>query len=266
MIKFKSLDEFVTITKECQTKGFKNINCYLMPNEIIELINKDALYYLINDSTLQIIIKSDRYIKVAFYATELKVIPFDSECPIITDLPYTIKMNDRLLNIKESLLTQGFEVNSTTTRMSCPIFEAEDSLHGYKIEKLQNHDIDKVYNLWEATFDNLLNLLYSKKEILEYKNQIYVLKNQEDELLGAMEIIINGNSGWVQHIAINPDFQGKGLGSILENFYINECKSLGIKTLLLYTIDSKLQAQRFHSKFGFKPDGKYNCQFVYRRK
>ena len=266
MINFKSLEEYIEITKQAQTEGLRNINCYLMPNEIADLVKNNQLFYLKNDSTLQLMVKKDRYFKVYWYCNEnFKFEPFETILPILADLPYSVKMNDRLLNFIEKLENQGFKLNSTTTRMSCPIFDAGYNLNGLKIEELKSNEIDEVYNIWEENFDPVQNLLYSKKEIENCENQIYVLKDEENKIYGAIEIITNGNYGWVQHIAIKSEHHGKGLGGLLESFYINKCKSLGIKTLLLYTIDSNLNAQRFHKKFSFTPDGKYNCQFIYRR-
>lgn len=264
MKNFKSLEEYIEITQQSQSKGVKNINCYLMPNEITELIDENRLFYIKNHDTLQIMVKRDRYFKVYLYGNEeFRFESFETDLPILIDIPYSIKMNSRLLEFKEKLEQQGFILNSTTTRMSCPIFDADCKLGDFVIEDLHNDQIEEVYNIWEENFDPIQNLLYSKEEIKNCKNKIYILK-ENDNVLGAMEIVLNGTNGWVQHIAIKRECQGRGLGGILESFYINYCKSLGIKTLLLYTIDSNVNAQRFHTKFGFIPDGKYNCQFIFR--
>lgn len=266
MDKFKSFEEYVEITLSAQKRGLRNINCYLMPDEIKMLMQEDSLYYLNSDNVLQIIMKKDRYIKIYFYTNEnFNFISFSSTLPIITDLPYSNKMPERLVVFREKLETQGFVLNSTTTRMSCTIFEESDIKIGdYVIEQLEEKDIDTIYDIWEENFDGVENLLYSKEEIKNNKNPVFLLKDRTGNVYGGAEILANGSYGWVQKIAIKKSQQGRGLGAILERFYINKCKSLGIKTLLLYTIDSNLNAQRFHKKFGFQPDGKYNCQFIYR--
>lgn len=266
MKSFNSLQDFIEITKEAQKHGYKNLNCYLMPNEIIKLIGKNALSYIFNENTLQIIIKADRFIKVCFYANDFVFTPFESNLPIIVDIPYSGKMNERMLDFKQKLLSQGFCLNSETTRMSLSNFDKMPiNVEGFAIEKLNAHDIDEVYQIWEENFDAVEDLLYSKEEIKTCENKIFVLKDKENNIVGAVEIVINGMYGWVQKIAVKKFHKGKGFGGILERFYINTCKSLGIKTLLLYTINSNLNAQQFHKKFGFMPDGKYNCQFIYRR-
>lgn len=266
MKKFNSYQEYIDLSKQVQSKGFKNINCYLMPDEIIDLINKNKLFYLISEDTFEIIIKNDRLYKVSFYASEFNFIPFENDVPIVVDIPYNNKMNEKMIEFREKLKNQGFYLNSSTSRMSCSDFDGSEILFKeYTIKEISSCDIDDVYNIWEENFDKVENLLYSKDEIKSNKNLIFVVKDKKENVLAAMELIINGRYGWVQKIAVKKTEQGKGIGGILERFYINRCKMLGIKTLLLYTIDSNLNAQNFHKRFGFKPDGKFNCQFVYKK-
>lgn len=266
MIKFNNYDEFVEITKLVQQNKQKNMNCYLMPNEINELINKEKLYYIQNNSTLQIIIKHDRYYNVSFYSTEnFEFISFNNNLPIITDIPYSIKIPDKTKNFVQALQEQGFKLNCESSRMSkkdtSPITSKTNI--SCNITNIKEKDIDKVYEIWENNFDYLTDLLYSKNEIYEHKNDIYVCKDDNENILGAMEIVLNGNTGWIQKIAIENNSKGKGLGTIMENFYINKCKTLGINNLLLYTINDNISAQNFHQKFGFNFDGKHNCQYLY---
>ena len=266
MQKFNNYDEFIEITKLAQQNQQKNINCYLMPNEINELIIKEKLYYLQNNTTLQIIRKHDRFYNVSFYATEkFNFTLFDSNLPIITDIPYSIKICDKIKLFVLSLQKQGFKLNCESSRMKKKNTNIDTNKinNNFKIDNITEQEIDKVYEIWESNFNYLTDLLYSKNEIQEHKNDIYVCKDDNGNILGAMEILLKGNNAWIQKIAIKNELKGKGIGTIMENFYINKCKTLGINSLLLYTINDNMSAQNFHKKFGFNFDGKHNCQYLY---
>ena len=263
---FNNFEEFLTETQNAQKNKLKNINCYLLPNETESLINKKALKYLKNENTLQIIMETDRFNKIYFYGDQdFTFIPFQTNKPILIDLPYSGEPSEKIINLRKKLESQNFFLNSSTTRMNLTEFNnVQFNSFDYIIEKIKLAEIDEIYNIWEENFDAIENLLYSKNEIKTNKDSIYVLKNKNNEILGVMEIILNNNVAWIQKIAIKKSFHGKGLGAILEKFCLNLCKTLGIKNILLYTVDSHIEASVFHKKFGFKPDGKFNYQYVKR--
>lgn len=262
MKKISSLNEFLSITK---IANLKNLNCYLFPDEIKIFAENNQLFYEQNDSTLQIIVKHSRYFKIYFYGNEnFSFISFPSSLPIITDISYSNSLKEKDLKLKESLEKQNFFINSSSSKMTSKNFDIDIQNSNYKIEKLAKDEIDVIYNIWEENFNPIENLLYDKSEILENIDSIFVLKDDKS-ILGCMQLVLTSRLGMVQKIAIKKEFQRKGLGSVLESFYINYCKSLGITNLMLYTIDSNLKAQTFHKKFGFEFDGKHNIQLMQRR-
>ena len=263
----ESFDVYNNLIKEAQQKNLKNFNCYLMPNEIKDLINQNKLFYVKSDNVLQIMIKEYYFFKVSWYANEsFSFIKFDSVLPIITDLPYNIKMSEKQIKIADLITKQGFVVNCESSRMIKTNFDIplnEHLFEGYTITKMGKSDVNAINKIWIDNFDPIKNLLNSESEIQAMSN-IYVCKNSENEILGAMEIVCEGNNGWIQKIAVDKSLQSKGIGSFMEIFYINMCKMLGLRNLLLYTIDDNISAQNFHKKFGFVPDGRHNCQFIFK--
>lgn len=266
MKKFDSFEEYIDVTKKAQIAKMKNFNCYLFPDEIKKLIQKGNLYYFSDDNTLEVIAKHGSYYKIYFYGTEnFLFLNFDNDSlPIITDIAYSNTLKEKDLAFKEHLQMLGFKINSTSSRMRSDKINFDIKNTEFTIEKSQPKDVQDILSIWEENFDITENLVYNKDEALENIDSIYVLKNKVGLIVGAMQIVLNSNSGMIQHVAIRKDFQHKGLGSILEAFYINHCKILGIKTLLLYTLDSNVNAQNFHKKFGFDFDGKHNIQMIYR--
>lgn len=266
MKKFNTFEEYVDITKMAQLAKMKNINCYLFADEIKNLIKKEQLHYIINDTTLEIFVKHERYLKCYFYGKDdfSFVKPEGESLPIITDIAYSLSLKEKDLFFKQKLEGMNFNVNATSSRMASKTMDCQTKFVGFKVEKAKTSYVNDILRIWEENFDPIQNLLYDKKEIEENIDSIYVLKNSDNCVVGAMQIVLNSKSGIIQHVAISKEYQRKGLGSILEIFYINYCKMLGINTLLLYTIDDNFNAQNFHKKFGFDFDGKHNIQMIYR--
>ena len=267
MIKFLSLDEFVLLTKMAQDSGMKNINCYLFPNEVEIMIEKGQISYLQSKTTFQVIVEYGRYFKVYFYGKDdFSFIDFVSKTkPIITDIAYSNVMREKDVLLKEKFEKMGFEVKSRSSRMKSQNFDFDIKNDDYKIEKMAADERKYVLEIWEENFDATNDLLYDADELWEKQDDVFVLKNKAENIVGVIEISQNSRAGFMQKLAIKKSAQGKGLGSYLESFYINYCKSLGFNNLLLYTIDDNFRAQNFHKKFGFDFDGKHNIQFIYRR-
>lgn len=270
MRRIKDINEYDNIINKATRNKFKNVNCYLMPNEIREYTKDERLFYLENDNILEIIEIHDLFCKVCFYAKDnIEFLKFDLNRPILLDLPYNNIKNEKFEKIDKNLKEVGFSLNSQSSRMIKKDYiykeYSSDIFKDFKIQKMENDELIDILKIWNENFNPLKNLLYSDNELLSHKNDIYVCIDKDNKIVGAMEIVINGKSGWIEKIAIKKDYQGRGIGTFMEIFYINLCKSLGIKNLLLYTIDDDYKAQNFHKKFGFEYDGKHNCQYIYSR-
>ncbi len=262
MMKFRDIDEYYEIIAGAQKSKLKNINCYLLPNEINDLIKNSRIGYMSDDNTVQIIVEYDRLIKVYFYGNEdFNYLDFYSQKPIITDLPYVNEKNEKFYKNENKLIDLGFAFCSSSTRMAYNNFDMQKCYsNDLLIDKMRAEDLDYVFDIWEENFDPVHNLLFSKDEIIDNMDTVYVLRDRGGRVAGVTQLIVQGNNAWIQKIAIGRSYQGHGLGGVLEQFCLTTCKSLGIKKILLYTVDGKT-ASTFHQKFGFVPDGRYNCQY-----
>lgn len=62
--------------------------------------------------------------------------------------------------------------------------------------------------------------------------------------------------GEIKHIHLLPSFRGRGIGTELLNWGINELKGMGYTKLCLWVFEKNTRARHFYEKFGFKHDGK----------
>ncbi|HEL0658056.1 TPA: GNAT family N-acetyltransferase [Streptococcus equi subsp. zooepidemicus] len=65
------------------------------------------------------------------------------------------------------------------------------------------------------------------------------------------------NSGEVISIYLLPKYMGKGYGSKLLNFVMNEIKEQGFKEVFLWVLEDNHRARKFYENYGFEVDGDY---------
>jgi GNAT superfamily N-acetyltransferase len=71
----------------------------------------------------------------------------------------------------------------------------------------------------------------------------------EDELVAVISLFINGEDSRFRKFAARPDWQRRGIGTLLLNHVITEAKRLGATTLWC---DARLDAADFYRRFGMK--------------
>ena len=116
---------------------------------------------------------------------------------------------------------------------------------GYKIERTNPSELSSILSLLndvdlpvEGVKDNISNFLTLKD-------------NGDDsnfEPWGCAGLEIYGNSALLRSLAIAPEYQGKGLGTVLTEALIQDARERGIKTLFLLTET----AEDFFRHFGFR--------------
>jgi N-acetylglutamate synthase-like GNAT family acetyltransferase len=116
---------------------------------------------------------------------------------------------------------------------------------GYRIERTNPSELSSILSLLndvdlpaEGVKDNISNFL--------------TLKDNDDdsnfEPWGCAGLEIYGNSALLRSLAIAPEYQGKGLGTVLTEALIQDARERGIKTLFLLTET----AEDFFRHFGFR--------------
>jgi len=72
-----------------------------------------------------------------------------------------------------------------------------------------------------------------------------------------MDNLANGGipSGIVEDVAIARAFQGRGMGTAMMQFAINECQRLGCYKMMLSTNKKRTSAHRFYESLGFSRHG-----------
>ena len=133
--------------------------------------------------------------------------------------------------------------------------------------------IDEVAKLYLKSYKNLEEYSYTHEEDVKvYINWLlrrdlaglFVVKDG-DKIVGFMAIDGNWYSkkynkvvGAIHEIFVDPDYFGKGIGSILMEKAIEYFKQRNLELIELWVGDKNEKAMKFYEKFGFRKDGQYN--------
>lgn len=122
------------------------------------------------------------------------------------------------------------------------------------IRKYQIEDYEEVFKLWKACGLDL-GTSDSKEEV-----QKLVIKNPNTSLIGVEDERVvasvfggyDGRRGLVHHLAVDPEFQKKGLGSEILKTLEEEFRSMGVVKLSFWVKRDNIGAVEFYNKTGYE--------------
>lgn len=120
-------------------------------------------------------------------------------------------------------------------------------------------DSDSSLALTDADLTNAKQWFQSIQHYPNYKLWIAQL---EEKPVGTFALLIMDNlvhqcspSGIVEGVAVDPQFQGQGIGKQMMQFAIAQCRAAGCYKLSLSTNLKREQAHAFYESLGFQKHG-----------
>ncbi|MEM9774658.1 MAG: GNAT family acetyltransferase [Chloroflexota bacterium] len=118
-------------------------------------------------------------------------------------------------------------------------------------------DYEKILALWKAA-----GIILSRsdtpaglKQKLERDSDLFfVLEDESSRLIGAVMGSYDGRRGWINHLAIDPTYQGKGLGKIMMTELEKRFKAIGCEKINLLIEPTNAAVQSFYEGIGYTAD------------
>lgn len=114
-----------------------------------------------------------------------------------------------------------------------------------------------IFQKYNQTYKNLVNLLLIADPSLEaieryiHESEIYTVES-DNLLLGVIVLYpIDKNTVEIKNIAVEPNSQGKGVGSYLLEKSFAVCKNMGYTEIIIGTANSSLVPIHVYKKMGF---------------
>jgi len=85
-----------------------------------------------------------------------------------------------------------------------------------KIRNMKKEDYGRLIELWERTEldykpDGRDSKVHVSKE-LEINPDLFLVAEEDCRIIGSIFATYDGRKGWLNRVAVDPEFQGKGLG------------------------------------------------------
>ncbi len=123
-----------------------------------------------------------------------------------------------------------------------------------KFREFTLNDYESVIDLWK-----LAGLKLSRSDTyeglkvkLKRDPDLFFVMEEEKRIIGVVMGSFDGRRGWINHLAVHPEYQGKKLGQQIIDELQRRFKEIGCEKMNLLIEQSNENVQSFYEKQGFK--------------
>ena len=124
------------------------------------------------------------------------------------------------------------------------------------IRKYEDKDEEQVINLWKQC-----NLIVPQndphediKKKMEFQPNLFFIGTVNNEVVASIMVGYEGHRGWINYMAVLPEYKNKGFGRQLVNKAIDELKKLGCLKVNLQVRECNKDVIEFYESCGFSND------------
>lgn len=120
--------------------------------------------------------------------------------------------------------------------------------------RMEEKDVETVSRIEEATFSMPWSPA-SFLEMLKSNNTFYVVAEEEGKILGSCGVLQVLDEGNITNVVIEKESRGRGIGTAMLSFLMEEGKKQGISAYTLEVRVSNSPAIHVYEKLGFVSEG-----------
>lgn len=124
------------------------------------------------------------------------------------------------------------------------------------IRKYEERDESRVISLWQQC-----NLIVPQndphediKKKMEFQPTLFFVGTVNDEVIASIMVGYEGHRGWINYMAVLPEYQNKGFGCQLVDKAITELRKLGCLKVNLQVRENNKEVIEFYKNLGFSND------------
>jgi len=126
----------------------------------------------------------------------------------------------------------------------------------FQIVKYTPEFQDAVVNLWRKC--NLIvpqnDPVEDIRKKLDFQPDLFFIGLLDGKVIGSIMVGYEGHRGWMNYLAVTPEFQRRGYGKKLVQKAVDELKRIGCLKLNLQVRRSNTSVIDFYKHLGFKED------------
>lgn len=245
-------------------------NCFFLPDQMKELVEKGKLYHQSLGDNFLILHKEASFYRVYYFIKEsgqLSKVELDM-CAVI-EFPFRESMTEDQKNQVKLIEKMGFQLERESARMSMKMQECNFGrkvieFPDLKIEYAHEKDVRSICTLLNETFDELFSFLLPEEELLKHiENHTVLAAYFKDEVVGLYNYEVNGKIVNGGQLAVRD--VGSGIGWLIMNRF-HQLYRDKVKISRLWSDLTNKSAIRMYEKAGYKFDGCKANEYVYRGK
>ncbi len=124
------------------------------------------------------------------------------------------------------------------------------------IRKYEEKDESQVISLWKQC--NLIvpqnNPHEDIKKKIEFQPNLFFIGAVNDKVIASIMVGYEGHRGWINYMAVLPEYQSKGFGRQLVDKAMTELRKLGCLKVNLQVRENNKEVIEFYENLGFSND------------
>ena len=128
------------------------------------------------------------------------------------------------------------------------------------IRQFRKDDEESLVSLWEMCkltfpYNNPYHDIIRKVGV---QPELFFVGSLKGRLIASVMAGYDGHRGWINYLAVQPDFQGRGYGKQLMDYAENELRKLGCPKVNLQIRKGNNKVLSFYKKLGFAEEERIN--------
>lgn len=124
-----------------------------------------------------------------------------------------------------------------------------------EIKRAENRHIEDICEIERLCFSTPWDENAVKSEI-EFENGVFLVCEEEGKAIGYISMRCVLDEGYINNVAVTPDFRRQGIGEELIKSLVEEGIKKKLSFITLEVRESNVNARRLYEKQGFKEAGK----------
>ncbi len=125
-----------------------------------------------------------------------------------------------------------------------------------KIREFTLGDYVEVANVWEqagitvSASDSLKGIVHK----VGRDSELFLVAEENEKIVGSVMGSYDGRRGWINHLAVHPDYQGKRVGKLIMEELEQRLKRIGCKKINLLIEYDNSKVIGFYENLGYNTD------------
>lgn len=231
-------------------------NNYVLASAYSEFITNKKLFLVTSGSNACILVENEEFYKLYFFINNQNdKITLEQNKPIVMEILYRgeAQRPDEMIIYWEKC---GFKRHLTRDNMMASYKQLMlSSENNIDVEiRYAETEVELIFtkNLIENSLDKYTGDILTYNEVQMYvRNKNIICAYWQGKLCGFLQFEIKNNVVWLGHIAVDPEFRGKGIAKELVKAYIVNNVSQPNTRYQLWVLQDNVSATTLYHKFGF---------------